>query len=76
MNLPVLEYLNFVTGMIEKDRDDYYYKQWCAILPLMHMKYIKFISFNDYKDRVTGKDLDLRDTDTIIAEIKELHGME
>ena len=42
----------------------------------MHMKYIKFISFNDYKDRVTGKDLDLRDTDTIIAEIKELHGME
>ena len=62
--------------MAEKEQDRWLHRQWCSLLPFMHMQMLKYVSFKDYKDRITGKNLDLRDTDVIIEEIKRSHGLE
>lgn len=62
--------------MAEKERIEQLHRQWCSLLPFMHMEFLKYVSFRDYMDNITGKNLDLRDTDVIVKEIKERHGLE
>ena len=45
-------------------------EQWLMLLPLMQMGVIRYVSESDYSDHVTGKDLDLRPADEIIAEAR------
>lgn len=61
--------------MVEKERDEWLHRQWCQLLPFMHMKYLSYLSFADYRDQITGRNIDRRDTDVIVNEIKELHGL-
>ena len=42
----------------------------------MYMKQLSYVSFQDYKDQITGRNLDRRDTDVIVNELKQLHGLE
>ncbi|MCR5811171.1 MAG: hypothetical protein K6G34_07220 [Lachnospiraceae bacterium] len=76
LNLPMEDYLSFLLDAAELEQDETLHRQWCALLPFMHMEMLKYVSFKDYKDRVTGKDLDLRPADEIVEEIKKLHGLE
>lgn len=76
LNLPASEYLAFVSNMIDEDLRKRVYQQWCAIYPYMIMKYLKYMPFSEFFDQVTGRNIDMRDTDTIIEEIKALHNME
>ena len=47
-------------------------EEYNAILPLMAMRMVKFIPFSEYKNKATGKDLDLRPQEEILAEVEEI----
>lgn len=55
---------------MEKDRDDRIFQQWVAQLPWMGKE--NFISFTDYRDRVTGVNIDRRSTAEILADLDEV----
>ena len=52
---------------MEKERDERIREQWVAQLPVMAISG-KHISFADYKDKVTGANIDRRTTAEILAE--------
>lgn len=64
------EFLEFVVLAREKESDDRIYAQWCGMLPTLN----EYMSFNAFKDKITGKNIDMRPTEVIIAEIEALHG--
>lgn len=45
-------------------------EQWLMLLPLMQMGIINYISEKEYSDHVSGKDMDLRPADEIVAEAR------
>lgn len=55
---------------MEKDRDDRIFQQWVAQLPWMGKE--NFLSFADYRDRVTGVNIDRRSTAEILADLDEV----
>lgn len=56
---------------MEKDREDRIFQQWVAQLPVMAYSG-KHISFAEYKDRVTGANVDRRPAAEILAELDAL----
>lgn len=56
--------LSLILKAIEKNREDRIFQQWVVQLP--HMGQDNFVSFADYKDRVTGANIDRRS----VAEIE------
>ncbi len=55
----------------EKERDARIFQQWVVQLPVMGMT-DGFISFSDYKDRVTGANVDTRSLWEILQELDEV----
>ena len=53
---------------LEKEREARIFQQWTAQLPIMAYSG-KYVSFADYKDRVTGANIDRRSTAEIEAEL-------
>lgn len=66
------ELVKFLNLAIEKDREEKLYLQWCAMLPPM----AEYMTFKAFFDHMTGKNIDMRDTETILKEIEELHKKE
>lgn len=54
----------------EQERDDRIFQQWVVQLPLMGRD--NFVSFADYKDNLTGANIDRRSTAEILAELDEV----
>lgn len=55
---------------LEKDRDERIFQQWVVHLPWMDQEH--FVSFKDYKDRITGANIDRRSVAEIEAELAEV----
>lgn len=55
---------------MEKTREERYFQQWVAQLPWMDQEH--FVSFKDYKDRITGANIDRRSVAAIEAELAEV----
>lgn len=47
-------------------------EQWVAMLPLMSAKILKYVSFEDYYGKISGKDFDLRPDSEILDEVAEI----
>lgn len=66
---------NIARKLIEKaeesEKDERIFQQWTAQLPIMAFAGTP-ISFKDYKERVTGKNIDIRPTFEILEEINEI----
>lgn len=60
-----------VAKAMEKAREDRIFQQWVVQLPVMAYSG-KSISFADYKDKVTGANIDRRSTAEILAELDDL----
>ena len=56
---------------MEKEREERIREQWVAQLPVMAISG-KHVSFADYKDKVTGANIDRRPTAEILAELDAL----
>ena len=62
--------LGLILKAIEQERDARLFQQWVVQLP--HMGKENFISFADYKDKLTGANIDRRSTAEIMAELDEV----
>ena len=55
----------------EKERDERIFRQWVAQLPIMAVA-DNVVSFDDYRDRVTGANIDFRPAADILEELDEV----
>lgn len=69
--MEVLDFLFFLQKAREKELEEQIRQQWVIQLP--HMTKESYISFDDYFDKVTGRNIDTRPANAIIKEIEELH---
>lgn len=70
MQLPPDTGLALLEKAREQEADARYHIQWAVQLPYMSEE--TFLSFADYKARLTGADIDTRPTAEILAELDEL----
>ena len=55
---------------LAQEREDRHFLQWVVQLPMMSRD--NFVSFADYKDNLTGANIDRRSTAEILAELDEV----
>ena len=63
--------LALIDKAVEKDRDERLFQQWTAQLPVMALTG-EVIGFADYKNRVTGANIDRRSTADILRELDDV----
>lgn len=73
MHMEVDDFFDLVEIATEKEKEDTLHKQWCSMLPFMSLKMLEYISFPDYIDKCSGKNVDMRPADEIIADIEATH---
>ena len=61
---------DLILKALEQERDDRIFQQWVVQLPLMGKE--NFVSFADYKDKLTGANIDRRSVAEIMAELDEV----
>ena len=71
LQLDVNAGLELIAKAMEKEREDRIFQQWVAQLPVMAFNG-KSVSFADYKDRVTGANIDRRTTAEILRDLDEV----
>jgi len=57
---------------IKERKKDEIRAQWVAQLPFMSMKFIEYMPFEDYYDRMIGANIDRRSDEEIIAMVAEI----
>lgn len=73
MTMDMDTFLELLRLILEKEKEERAYQQWCAMLPFMSLSMLEYVPFEEYADRLTGKNIDLRPREDIIREIEELH---
>lgn len=71
LRLDVATGLPLILKALEKEQEDRIFQQWVAQLPIMAYTGVN-VSFADYKDRVTGANIDRRPTAEIMKELDDL----
>ena len=66
-------FIEMIEIALEKEREERAHKQWSAMLPFMSLGMLEYISFEEYIEKLSGKNVDMRPASEIIAEIEELH---
>lgn len=62
--------LPLIIKAMEENRDERIFQQWVAQLPYMGKE--NYISFEDYKNKLTGADIDRRSVADIEADLAEV----
>ena len=70
MKLDVDAGLALILKAMEKSRDERIFQQWVSLLP--NMDHDNYISFADYRDRVTGANIDRRSVAEIMKDLDEV----
>lgn len=73
MQLDIETALKVIEKAREKEKENRYFLQWVVQLPNMTDE--TFLSFNDYVNRVTGKNIDKRPVYECMKEIEEIKKM-
>lgn len=73
MQMDIGAFFDLVDIAIEKEKEDTLHKQWCSMLPFMSMKMLEYISFPEYINKCSGRNIDMRPVSEIIADIEETH---
>lgn len=63
--------LALITKAMEQEREERIFQQWVAQLPAMAITGHS-VSFADYKDKVTGANIDRRPTAEILRELDDI----
>lgn len=69
MEMELSEFIRFIKFAIEKEQDEKLYFRWCIELPYMEEP----CTYNNYKDILTGRNIDKRPEAEIIADIMQAH---
>lgn len=70
--LDIVILADLLSQINDKNNDEKIFRQWLAILPVMWSGMAKFIEFDEFKDRLTGADIDTRPTAEILADVEEV----
>ena len=62
--------LGLIIKALEQERDERIFQQWVVQLP--HMGKENFISLSEYKEKLTGANIDRRSVAEIMAELDEV----
>lgn len=73
MTLDIVTFSELVLKAKELEEEDKIRNEWNSILPHMISGFIEYVSFEDYMDRRTGRNIDMRPTEVILAEIHAKH---
>lgn len=73
LQMEVETFIEMIEIAMEKEQEEIAHKQWCSMLPFMSLGMLEYISFQEYFEKLSGKNVDLRPASEIIAEIEELH---
>ncbi len=65
------EYIEFIVLALTKERQDEVKGIYHALLPVMALRG-KFMTFEQFFDKMTGADIDLRSADDILKESEEI----
>lgn len=74
----VLEVLDLdqILALVERAAElrakEWAHRQWCALYPDMVRGFLKFMSFEEYYERITGGTIDTRSNDEILAEVAKV----
>ena len=60
--------LELIVKARQKERDERIFRQWVSQLPMMAFT-DSYTSYDDYRDRLTGANIDTRPTAEILAEL-------
>lgn len=71
-SLPLNVFCDLIRKLDEEKRKEEIRNQWTAMLPFMSAGFLKYMSFNDYFDQCTGKNIDLRPDEEILDDAKEI----
>lgn len=71
LSMEVRDFFRFMKKAREKELEEQIRAQWTALLPYMTKS--NYISFQDYHDRCTGRNIDTRSVAEIIQDIEETH---
>lgn len=55
---------------IEEEQNELVHRQWCAQLPFMSKE--TYVPFPEYRDNVTGRNIDTRPTGVMVAELLKI----
>lgn len=70
--LSVEQFVRLILLALDEESKSKYRAEWQALLPCMVFT-SHYMTFDEYYDTVTGKNVDLRPVDDIIAEIDRKH---
>lgn len=68
-NMPVETFCRVYKTAVQKDKEEKIRQQWCAMLPKLN----KYMTFEAFKELITGSNIDLRPTEEILKDIRETH---
>lgn len=70
MQMPAADFHEFFKIAKDKEREERIFAMWAQQMPFMSKD--SFVSFDEYKDRVTGRNIDTRSTSELSQEIDEI----
>ena len=70
--MEVSDFLLFLQKAREKEREEQIRMQWVQFLP--YMDKASYVSFEEYYDRCTGRNIDTRSVEEIVSELEAVHG--
>ena len=76
--LPIKSIVKLLIKAQEKQQEELLWQRWLAIYPYMEIGKLKFMSFNDYKDKLVSKkfkttNISKEEIETDILKIKALY---
>lgn len=71
MNKPINEGFYYFRQLLDEVLTERLYAQWLAYLPML-IQANKFMSFSQFKDEMTGANIDMRPAEEILAEVEEI----
>ena len=73
MKMDADSFFDLVEIATKKEKEDTLHRQWCSMLPFMSMKMLEYMSFPEYIDKCSGRNIDMRPVSEIIADIESAH---
>lgn len=66
-------FIEMIEIALEEEKKERAHRQWSAMLPFMSLGMLEYASFEEYFEKLSGKNVDLRPASEIMAELEELH---
>jgi len=71
MHKPFEEGFYYCRQILDEVQNERLYAQWLAYLPML-IQSNKFMSFSQFKEEITGANIDTRSTEEILAEVEDI----